>query len=162
MKSKVKTTDRGLQITRIFDAPRSEVFGWWADAGKLRQWSACKDATSCEVVMDFRVGGSFTQRMQIAVNGNTCEFSFTGTYEEIAVPEKLSYRADLGQSKTHVTVEFFDHGDGTKIVLTQDGLSEPCACTSVSQGTQESFDKLASILSEIGVLSGISLETEGT
>jgi uncharacterized protein YndB with AHSA1/START domain len=146
MKSEVKITGRRLQITRVFDAPRLEVFGWWAQGAKLQQWSGCKDAIKCEVVMDFRVGGSFTQRMQIAVNGGTCEFTVNGTYEEIVVPERISYRADLGQAITRITVEFFDQGERTRVVLTQDGFADSNSCKIVAQGTRESLDKLASIL----------------
>ena len=60
MKSEVRISGNRLQITRVFDAPRHLVFSWWTEAGKLQQWSGCKEATNCEVVMDFRVGGSFT------------------------------------------------------------------------------------------------------
>jgi len=146
MKSEVNITGKRLQITRVFDAPRADVFGWWAQAEKLQQWSGCKEATKCEVVMDFHVGGSFTQKMQIAVNGRTCEFSLIGTYEEIVVPERISYRADLGQGITRIMVEFFDQGDGTRVVLTQDGFADLGSCKIVSQGTLESLDKLDSIL----------------
>jgi uncharacterized protein YndB with AHSA1/START domain len=74
MKSEVRISGNRLQITRTFDAPRQLVFGCWSQAEKLQQWSGCKEATECEIVMDFRVGGSFTQKMQIAVNpgGGTC------------------------------------------------------------------------------------------
>jgi uncharacterized protein YndB with AHSA1/START domain len=54
-----------LQITRVFDAPRALVFTYWTQAGKLQQWSGCKETTKCEIEMDFRVGGSFTQKMNI-------------------------------------------------------------------------------------------------
>src|SRR5580692_11019248 len=108
MKSEIKIDGNRLEITRVFDAPRADVFGWWAQAEKLQQWSGCKEATKCEVVMDFHVGGSFTEKMQIAVNGRTCEFSLMGTYEEIVVPERISYHADLGQGITRIMVEFFD------------------------------------------------------
>ncbi len=135
MKSEINISAHGLQITRVLDAPRHEVFGWWAEAEKLQQWSGCEGATKCEVVMDFRVGGSFTQKMQIAVNGGSCEFSFTGTYQEIVVPERISYRADLAQAKTRITIEFFGQDDRTKIVLTQDGFADLGSCKIVSQGT---------------------------
>lgn len=75
MKSEVRISGNRLQITRVFDAPRHLVFGWWTQAEKLQQWSGCKDATRCEIDMDFRAGGSFTQKMQIAGKG---EFTFAG------------------------------------------------------------------------------------
>jgi uncharacterized protein YndB with AHSA1/START domain len=153
MKSEVNVTGNRLQITRVFDAPRSDVFSWWSQAEKLQQWSGCKQAVKCEVVMDFRVGGSFTQKMQIAVDRGICDFSFTGTYYEIVVPERISYRANLGQGDTRVTIEFFDQGDRTKVVLTQDGFADPESCKIVSQGTLESLDKLDTILAGHAVLS---------
>jgi uncharacterized protein YndB with AHSA1/START domain len=139
MKSEVKFTANGIQITRVFDAPRQVVFGWWAQAEKLQQWSGCKDATRCEIEMDFRVGGSFTQKMQIAGAG---QFMLTGKYDEIVEPEKIVYHADLGQAVTKVIVEFFEHGKGTKVVLRQEGLPDEFLCKTVAQGTAESLDKL--------------------
>jgi uncharacterized protein YndB with AHSA1/START domain len=151
MKSKADTTATRLQITHVFDAPRAEVFEWWARADKLQQWSGCKEATRCEVVMDFRVGGSFTQTMQITVDGGTCEVSFIGVYEEIVVPERISYRTDLGKGITRVLVEFVDHGDQTTVILTQHGFTDSGACKIVSQGTLESFEKLDSKLGDHSV-----------
>jgi len=69
MKSEVKIIGQRLQLTRVFDAPRAVVFGWWSEAEKLQQWSGCKETTKCEVEMDFRVGGSFTQKMHIDRRG---------------------------------------------------------------------------------------------
>jgi len=144
LKSDVKIEGNRLRITRIFDAPRDVVFGWWADGAKMAQWSGCKDATKCEIEMDFRVGGGFTQKMQIAGAG---EFTLTGTYDEIVVPERISYRAKLGpNAMTRVLVEFLDESGRTKMVLTQDGFPDEFHCKMVSQGTGESFDKLEAVL----------------
>ncbi len=139
MKSEVKITGNRVQITRIFEAPRTLVFSWWSQAEKLQRWSGCKDATNCEVTMDFRVGGSFTQTMQIA---GTHNFTLTGTYEEIVVPERIAYSANLGVAVTRIVVEFFEQDGKTIVVLTQDGLPDENICKIVSHGTQESFDKL--------------------
>jgi|HubBroStandDraft_6_1064221.scaffolds.fasta_scaffold1272638_2 uncharacterized protein YndB with AHSA1/START domain len=142
-KSEVKIQGQRLRIARVLNAPRPVVFGWWASAEKLRQWSGCKDATSCEVEMDFRTGGSFTQTMQIAGAG---AFTIRGTYEEITIPEKIVYCADLGHALTRVVLEFSDQGAGTKVVLTQDGFPEEMITNIVSQGTSESFDKLDTLV----------------
>jgi uncharacterized protein YndB with AHSA1/START domain len=143
MNSKVTITGRRLQITRVFHAPRHLVFAWWTQAEKLQQWSGCKDATRCEIEMDFRVGGSFTQKMQIAGCG---EFSFTGIYDEIVEPERIAYHADLGFAVTRVVVEFAGQGDWTKVTLTQEGFPDERFCKHVSQGTLESMDKLDFVL----------------
>ncbi len=55
MKSEVSSNENRLQITRVLHAPRPLVFSYWAQAEKYQQWSGCKDAIGCEVVMDFRV-----------------------------------------------------------------------------------------------------------
>jgi uncharacterized protein YndB with AHSA1/START domain len=136
---------KSLQITRIFDAPRELVFSWWTDGEKMQQWSGCKEATRCEIQMDFRVGGGFTQKMQIAGKG---EFTITAKYVEIVAPEKIVYRADLGFGVTRVLVEFFEHGSRTKVVLTQEGFPDDFLSQTVTQGTTESFDKLESILAK--------------
>jgi uncharacterized protein YndB with AHSA1/START domain len=145
----VSETNR-IQITRAFDAPRYQVFSWWSTAEKLRQWSGCKETTRCEVEMDFRVGGSFTQKMQIS---GVHEFAFTGVYEEIVVPERIVYQANLGPAVTRVTAEFFEQGRGTRLVLTHEGLPNEMICKTISQGTNESLDKLDSLIAKAPVLS---------
>ena len=96
MKSEVRISGNRLQITRVFDAPRHLVFGWWTQAEKLQQWSGCKEATKCEIVMDFRVGGSFTQKMQIAANG-----------EDVRVFVERYIRRDRGTGKDRLPREFW-------------------------------------------------------
>ena len=132
-----------MTVTRLFKAPRRLVFGWWTKGEKLQQWSGCKDAIKCEIEMDFRVGGSFTQKMQIAGAG---EFSLTGIYEEIVPLERIIYRANIGHAATRVTVEFLEQGKDTKVVLTHEGLPDEISCKAVARGTAESFDKLDSFI----------------
>jgi uncharacterized protein YndB with AHSA1/START domain len=151
MKSEVRISGNRLQITRVFDAPRHLVFGWWTQAEKLRQWSGCKEATKCEIDMDFRVGGSFTQKLQLLVNGQACEYSLSGTYDQIVEPERIVYHANFGQAITRVIVEFFEQGKGTKVVLTHEGCPDEFFSKTVSQGTTESLDKLDSLLASQAV-----------
>jgi uncharacterized protein YndB with AHSA1/START domain len=146
MKSEISVSGNRLQITRTFDAPRHRVFNWWTQAEKLQQWSGCKEATRCEIEMDFRPGGSFTQKMQIAVNGGTCEFLLIGTYREIVEPEKIVYDANFGHATTLVTIEFSEQAKGTKVVLTHEGCPDDFFRQNVSQGTAESLDKLDTLL----------------
>ena len=143
MKSEVKVSDNQLQITRVFDAPRDRVFAAWKQRDLLQRWSGCKDATKVEIEMDFRVGGSFTQKMQIRGAG---ECTITGKYDEIIEPEKIVYRVDLGPATTRVVVEFIEQGNQTRMVLTQEGLPDQNLCKIVSRGTMEGLDKLDRLL----------------
>jgi uncharacterized protein YndB with AHSA1/START domain len=151
MKSEVRISGDRLEITRVFDAPRHLVFGWWTEAEKLQQWSGCKESTKCEIAMDFRVGGSFTQKMQLLVNGEACEFSMSGIYDEIVEPERIVYHANFCYAKARVIVEFFEQGRGTKVVLTHEGCPDEFFSRTVSQGTTESLDKLDLLLTRQAV-----------
>jgi uncharacterized protein YndB with AHSA1/START domain len=143
MKSEVKVGNNRLQITRVFDAPRHFVFAFWKEADKVRQWWGCKETTKVECQVDFRVGGSFTYKMQITGAG---EFSYTGQYDEIIEPAKIAYHGDFGGTITRVTVEFIEQGDQTKMVLTQEGFPAQNICEMVSQGTMEALEKLDQML----------------
>ena len=143
MRSEVSISPNRVQITRRFDAPRALVFAFWKSPEKVKLWTGCKEATRCEVEMDFRVGGAFRQKMHIEGAG---DFTLTGQYDEIVEPERIVYHANLGSATTRVTVEFFEQGGQTRMVLTHDGLPDEFHCKTVSQGTGESFDKLQRLL----------------
>ena len=140
-----------LRMVRTFDAPRSVVFRWWAEAEKLQQWSGCEQCIRCEVEMDFRVGGGFRQMMKIAVNGRVCDFVMTATYVEIVVPERICYVLDMGQQITRVDLDFSDQGARTKVILTQDGFASSESCKIVTQGTNDSLDELSRLVTYSGM-----------
>src|SRR5258705_7884483 len=90
MRSEVKVSRNRLQITRTFDAPRNVVFGWWSQPEKLQQWSGCRDALKCEIEMDFRTGGFFKQKMQIAGHG---EVLIAGRYAQNLEPQRIVFQS---------------------------------------------------------------------
>lgn len=146
MKSAVKMTGNRLLITRVFEAPRTVVFGYWTQPEKLQQWTGCKDAKKVEIQAEVRAGGSFTQKMQIAGDAGGCEYTVTGRYEEIVEPERIVYTANMGPATIRVTIEFLDEGDSTRVVVTQEGFPDPKLGAMVSEGMNESFEKLDQLL----------------
>jgi uncharacterized protein YndB with AHSA1/START domain len=143
MKSELKIQGTRMQITRVFDAPRERVFEAWKRPGLMQRWSGCKETAKVEITMDFRVGGSFTQKMDIEGAG---KHSITGVYDEIVEPEKIAYHVNLGPATTRVTVEFIEQGRQTKLILTQEGFPDQSIVKIVSGGTVESLDKLEQLL----------------
>ncbi len=146
MKSELKIDGNRMQITRIFNAPRERVFEAWKLPELMERWSGCKETTKVEFVVDFRVGGTFTQKMQIQHTNEIGEHAITGVYDEIIEPEKIAYHVNLGPATARVVVEFFDLGRQTKLVLTQDGFPDAMIVKFVSQGTMESLEKLDQLL----------------
>lgn len=146
MKSEVKMSGTRLQITRVFKAQRATVFGYWTQVEKLQLWAGCKEAAKVEIQADLRPGGSFTQKMQIAGRG---EYTFSGIYEEIIDLRRIVYTAIMGPAEIRVTIEFFDEGEGTKVVITQEGFPDPKLGHIVSQGMNESFEKLDELLAVV-------------
>ena len=52
-------TEGELEVTRVFDAPRSLVWRCWTEAELLKQWFGPEGFTIPRCTIDLRVGGSF-------------------------------------------------------------------------------------------------------
>jgi uncharacterized protein YndB with AHSA1/START domain len=104
--------DRGthtIRLTRVFDAPRAEIFQAWTRPEHVTCWwdAAGEPLTACEI--DLRPGGAF----RFVTKGHP-DMPFAGTYREIAPPDRLVFEA-IGATgrvilrdvagKTHMTVE---------------------------------------------------------
>jgi uncharacterized protein YndB with AHSA1/START domain len=98
-----------IRLTRVFAAPRSEIFEAWTRPEHVTCWwdAAGEPLKVCEI--DLRPGGAF----KFVTKGHP-DMPFTGTYHEIAPPERLVFAAigatgrvilqDVG-GQTHMTVE---------------------------------------------------------
>jgi uncharacterized protein YndB with AHSA1/START domain len=107
-----------LKITRILNATRQEVFAAWTDPASVKQWLCPEEASVARVELDVRVGGAFRIDMQDQDDYVT----HTGIYREIKPPERLVFTwvsKYTQHRETLVTVELFEGGDKTELVLTQ-------------------------------------------
>ena len=79
-------SEREIQMTRLFDAPRQLVFDAWTQPAHLAQWwgQAGSTLTVCDV--DLRPGGEW-RFVELAADGN--EYPFGGQYLEVTPPERL-------------------------------------------------------------------------
>jgi uncharacterized protein YndB with AHSA1/START domain len=132
-------------ITRIFDAPRDEVFRAWTDPDEVALWYGPElfDTPREHVRIDLRVGGRYELTMVRRDNGE----AFPVGYEivELVEPELLVLRSDpmpeVGMHEpTLVRVELHDHGPKTRMTLT-DG-PYPAGRGHAEAGYNAAFDKL--------------------
>ena len=152
MKSDVKIDGNRLTISRVFRAPRAQVFDAWKQVETLQHWWGCAEATKVESQIDFRVGGSFAHTMQIQGCG---EYVYRGTYNDIVEPERIAYSAQSRAGTERVLVEFIDQSEETLVIVTHD-LPDRTACEMVSQGFSASFDKLDTLLAKTDTTPGDS------
>jgi uncharacterized protein YndB with AHSA1/START domain len=87
---KVSTpSDREIQMTRLFDAPRELVFETLTRPEHVRRWWGILDENhSCPVCeIDLRPGGAW----RFVGRGPQGEVAFYGVYREIQPPERIVY-----------------------------------------------------------------------
>ena len=120
MKDTVKSRERELVITRVFDAPRERVFDAWIDPGQLAQWWGPKGFTNPVCEVDARPGGAIRIDMR-APDGTV--YPMTGAFREIARPERLVFTSaaldKAGKPLFEVlnTVTFAERGGKTTLTL---------------------------------------------
>lgn len=139
-----------VALTRLFDAPRNQVFAAWINAEHLAHWFGPKGFTihSCEA--DPRPGGVFKLCMR-SPEGK--DYWVRGTYHEVVAPERLviACTADDENGITRleevIRVTCAQNGDGTKLTLnaTATGSSAVAAAMlkGMDQGWAETIDRLA-------------------
>lgn len=143
-------TENKVLITRVFDAPRDQVFQAWTDPDQVANWygPATMVAPREHIRIDLRAGGRWELTM-VPREGGGDGFSIGYEIVELVAPELLVLRSDpmpeMGMHEPTVTrVEFHDHGDKTRMTLT-DG-PYPSDSTPAEAGWNSAFDKLATAL----------------
>jgi uncharacterized protein YndB with AHSA1/START domain len=144
-------TDREIVLTRTFDAPRSAVFEAWTKAEHVKHWwdPSGVPLSVCEI--DLRPNGSF--RWINAAHGG--EHTFTGTYREIAPPERLVFTVKIFPSRPDplTTLVLHEERGKTKITMTikcdsnedRDALLQ----MRMDVGTGRTLDNLAEYLNRV-------------
>ena len=146
-------TDREIEMTRVFDAPRRLVWDAYTKPDLVRQWLLGPPGWSMPVCdIDLRVGGKYRYVWRNDSDGT--EMGMGGVYREIRAPERL------------VTTERFDQawypgaGVGTLVLLEQGARTtltltmlyesrearEAVLKTGMEQGVAASYDRLAELV----------------
>lgn len=135
-------------LERTYPAAPARVFAAWADPAAKARWFAGANATH---TLDFRLGG----RATVAQPGSdgAPALTFASVYHDIVPAERLVYTSTLRADNrlatvSLTTVQFHAAGDGTRLVLTEqgsylDGQEQP---QWREQGTSTWLDALAADL----------------
>ena len=83
-----QVTERELDITRVFDAPREVGWKAWTDPKKMAQWWGPHGFTNPVCELDARPGGQIRVDMR-GPDGTV--YPMTGVYREITPPERLVF-----------------------------------------------------------------------
>lgn len=155
------TSDREVQVTRSFKAPRALVFRAFTEPELIRRWMLGPPGWSMPVCeMDLRVGGTYRWRWRSDSDGK--EFGFAGTFREVQPPSRLVHteRYDPGTvgdsyptaGETMITTTFTEEGGTTTITTVMEYGSkearDAAVKTGMTNGMEQSYQLLDRILLE--------------
>jgi uncharacterized protein YndB with AHSA1/START domain len=138
------TPEHTLEMSRVFDASRDDVFRAWTDPAELASWWGPGEFTCPEANVDLRPGGNYRLVMR-PPEGDA--MVLIGTYREVQPPERLVYtwKWESGwpdPTELVVKVEFRDLGEKTEVVLKQEGMTSEDGVGMQRWGWDGGLDKL--------------------
>jgi len=139
-------THATFTLERTYPVPPSRVFAAWADPAAKGRWFVPDGSHE----LDFRVGGRET--VGGGPQGGPIHY-YDALYQDIVPDQRIVYATTLAGGKTLATVsittvELVAEGEGTRLVLTEqgtflDGAEEPAWR---EQGTGDWLDRLGEAL----------------
>lgn len=154
-------SDREVQVTRTFKAPRALVFRAYTEPALVRRWMLGPPGWSMPVCdMDVRVGGSYRWRWRNDADG--AEFGFFGTFREVQPPSKIvhSERYDPGtlpeayptEGEAIITTTFTEEDGITTMTSLMDfgskEIRDSAMKTGMTEGMEQSYQLLDRLLQE--------------
>jgi uncharacterized protein YndB with AHSA1/START domain len=143
-------TDQQVLITRVFDAPRERVFEAWTAPEHVAAWFGPEhmDTPRERIRIDLRAGGRY--ELTMVRRGGEDEMTIGYEIIELVEPELLVLRSDpmpeMGMHEgTVVRVELHDHGDKTRMTLS-DGPLPPASRDHAAAGWNAAFEKLDALV----------------
>ena len=138
------STDQQVLITRIFDAPRAQVFAAWTDPQKIVHWFGPNEtvAGSVRAKMDVRSGGSYQMNFQTEDGEN---HQVGGLYREVVPDSRLVFTwawHSTPERESLVTVTVAKDGDGTMLTLHHEQFFDDKAREGHNRGWTGTLDKL--------------------
>ena len=84
-------TEPGIDLIRVFDAPRERVWREWTEPERFADWfgGAESEVPTSSVSMDVRPGGAW--RLTMFAGPAREEIAWAGEYREVVPPERLVF-----------------------------------------------------------------------
>ena len=126
-----------ISITRVFDAPREDVWRAWTEPERIAQWWGKRGWSTpvSSVELDVRPGGVF--RLNSINDADGREMPMEAVFVEVVEPERLVF----GTS----SVTFTDLGDGRTEMRFEATVTADVA-EAASGGLASAFDRLEELL----------------
>ncbi len=136
-------------VTRVFDAPREEVWKYFTEPELFASWFGTPPYTTptSKVSLDVEPGGAWQATMVHETDGS--ELPFRGTFSEIVAPERLVQTFEDVENPGNDRVETLtttlrDLGGGkTEVTYHQVGHMPEEQYRAVEQGASGFYDRLA-------------------
>ena len=144
------TTPREREIVAecVLDAPRDRIWEAFTDPELIPEWWGLRDDTTIIEELDIRPGGTW-RVIQRAPDGG--ESALTGTYREVAPPERMVHTFEWEPGRVLVeTAELEDLGERTKVTITSlfDTTEErdEMLDSGMERGLNEAYEQLDELL----------------
>lgn len=145
-------SDREIQLTRTFDAPREVVFKAMMDPDLIPRWWGPRRYTTVVEKMDVRPGGKW-RFLNREADGT--EFGFQGEYREIVPPERVVQTFEFDGAPGHVSIDtatFAERDGRTEMTVRSlfDSKEDRDAMlqSGMESGVKETYDRFAEVLTE--------------
>ena len=141
-------TDQQLTITRVFEAPREEVFNAWTERERAKRWWGPNGFDTPVLEMDLRPRGEWRATM-CAPDGKA--HPQRGVIRDVLRPERLAFTfkwVNEPDPESLVTIELAERDGRTEMTFRQHFFKSRGARDSHEEGWNEAFDRLAHEVSQ--------------
>jgi uncharacterized protein YndB with AHSA1/START domain len=147
-------SDRVIEMTRLFDAPRRLVFEALSKPEHIRRWwGILGDGYSViECDVDFRLGGAW----RYVGRGPRGDYAFYGVYREIDAPGRVVFTEifePFPDAESVVTSVLTEENGKTRLHLTclypSKEVRDMVASTGMAEGAAISYDRLEDLVLEL-------------
>ena len=143
-------SDREAVLSRVFDAPREQVFRTVLDPALIPEWWGPRRFSVRVDEMDARPGGAWRFVLRDSASR---VFAFHGVFQEIVPTQRVSYTFEfenLPGRKVVVTTEFEDLGGRTGVrfisLFESQGDRDAAVHWGLKDGALETADRFAEVL----------------